>query len=67
QSLLNAVWGSEFIDVSTLKKYIYQLRVKLGDITEPPKMILSERGVGYKFIRPSQTADRLQQTDNQPR
>ncbi|MEW6142653.1 MAG: response regulator transcription factor [Chloroflexota bacterium] len=57
QSLLNAVWGSEFIDVSTLKKYIYQLRVKLGDTTEPPKMILSERGVGYKFVKPTSGAD----------
>jgi two-component system KDP operon response regulator KdpE len=52
QSLLNAVWGSEFIDVSTLKKYVYQLRIKLGDSSEPPRMILSERGVGYKFVRP---------------
>lgn len=54
QSLLNAVWGSEFVDVSTLKKYVYQLRVKLNDISEPPKLILSERGVGYKFIRPQE-------------
>jgi two-component system KDP operon response regulator KdpE len=52
QSLLNSVWGTEFIDVSTLKKYIYQLRLKLQDTSEPPKMILSERGVGYKFLRP---------------
>jgi two-component system KDP operon response regulator KdpE len=52
QSLLNSVWGTEFIDVSTLKKYVYQLRLKLQDTTEPPKMILSERGVGYKFLRP---------------
>ena len=51
-SLLNAVWGSEFIDVSTLKKYIYQLRLKLKDTEEPPSMILSERGVGYKFVAP---------------
>jgi len=52
QSLLNAVWGSEFIDVSTLKKYIYQLRLKLKDSQEPPAMIQSERGVGYKFVSP---------------
>lgn len=56
QNLLNAVWGSEFIDVSTLKKYVYQLRVKLNDTTEPPKMILSERGVGYKFVKPKSEA-----------
>jgi two-component system KDP operon response regulator KdpE len=56
QALLNSVWGTEFIDVSTLKKYIYQLRLKLQDTTEPPKMILSERGVGYKFLRPREAA-----------
>jgi DNA-binding response OmpR family regulator len=57
QNLLNAVWGSEFIDVSTLKKYVYQLRVKLNDTTEPPKMLLSERGVGYKFVRPKSATE----------
>ena len=52
QALVNAVWGSEFIDVSTLKKYIYQLRLKLKDSKEPPSIIQSERGVGYKFVSP---------------
>lgn len=62
QSLRNSVWGTEFIDVSTLKKYIYQLRLKLQDTSEPPKMILSERGVGYKFLRPREDSGNTDST-----
>jgi two-component system response regulator VicR len=49
------VWGHEakYIDNSSLKRYIYQLRLKLGDSTGDPKLILNERGIGYRFIRPS--------------
>ncbi|MDD5287877.1 MAG: response regulator transcription factor [Dehalococcoidales bacterium] len=49
------VWGNEakYIDNSALKRYIYQLRLKLGDSAEDPKIILNERGVGYRFVRAS--------------
>jgi len=48
------VWGGEakYIDGSTLKRYIYQLRAKLGDSAESPRMLFNERGLGYRFIRP---------------
>jgi two-component system KDP operon response regulator KdpE len=53
EALQRQVWGSaEYVDPSTVKKYIYQLRTKLGDTSTPPQMILSERGVGYKFVAP---------------
>jgi two-component system KDP operon response regulator KdpE len=53
EALQRQVWGSaEYVDSSTVKKYIYQLRTKLGDTSTPPQMILSERGVGYKFVAP---------------
>jgi len=49
------VWGNQakYIDNSSLKRYIYQLRLKLGDDAEDPKLIINERGIGYRFIRPS--------------
>jgi DNA-binding response OmpR family regulator len=48
------VWGSEsqFIDNSALKRYIYQLRTKLGDTTEPPTLIINEHGIGYRLLKP---------------
>ena len=53
QALQRWVWGgTEYVDPSTIKKYIYQLRTKLDDTPGPPKIILNERGVGYKFARP---------------
>ena len=54
QALQRWVWGgTEYVDPSTIKKYIYQLRTKLDDTPGLPKIILNERGVGYKFARPS--------------
>jgi two-component system KDP operon response regulator KdpE len=53
QALQRSVWGNvEYIDPSTIKKYIYQLRSKLGDTANPPQIIINERGIGYKFVRP---------------
>ncbi len=48
------VWGSEsqFVDNSALKRYIYQLRTKLGDTAEPPKLIINEHGIGYRLLKP---------------
>ena len=52
RALLEKVWGTEYADDSgILKKCIYRLRQKLGDDTDPPRMILTERGIGYKFAR----------------
>jgi len=51
--LLEKVWGSEYADDhSFIKKYIYRLRSKLEPDPENPRMLLSERGVGYRFVRP---------------
>lgn len=52
-SLLDKVWGSEYVsDFSFTKRYIHHLRKKLGDDADHPRMILTERGVGYRFITP---------------
>ena len=55
QNVINQqVYGSEsrYVDGATLKRFIYQLRNKLGDAADQPQLIFSERGVGYRFVRP---------------
>jgi len=49
--LLEKVWGSGYTDaVEYLRKYIQRLREKLEEEPENPKMLISERGLGYKFV-----------------
>ncbi len=51
--LLEKTWGSDYTDdIPSLKKYIYRLRSKLKDEQNPQPMLVTQRGVGYKFIRP---------------
>ncbi|MBI2857570.1 MAG: response regulator transcription factor [Chloroflexi bacterium] len=54
ETIKEQVWGkaARHVDNSALKRYIYQLRMKLGDSAEAPLVILNERGVGYRFNRP---------------
>jgi two-component system KDP operon response regulator KdpE len=50
-SILDNVWGPEYAaDIGFIKKYIYRLRSKLGDDQGNPKMLLTDRGIGYKFV-----------------
>jgi len=50
--LLERIWGSEYIDDSSyVKKYVYRLRAKIEPDVSNPQMIISERGVGYRFVR----------------
>jgi DNA-binding response OmpR family regulator len=51
--LLDKIWGSVSADdYGSIKKYIYRLRSKLEPDAHKPQMFLTERGVGYKFIKP---------------
>ncbi|MBF6614813.1 MAG: response regulator transcription factor [Chloroflexi bacterium] len=51
-TLLSKVWGDEYRgDMDYLKTYISRLRKKLGDDSEHPRYILTERSVGYRFVR----------------
>lgn len=51
ESLIQQVWGgTDYVTPATLKKYIYQLRLKLDDTSDPPRLIHNERGMGYKLI-----------------
>jgi len=44
------VWGKENRNTVHVRTYIRRLRHKLGD--NPPRIILSERGEGYRFVSP---------------
>jgi DNA-binding response OmpR family regulator len=51
-TLMEKVWGSEYTDdPSFLKTYVYRLRQKLESDAQEPQMLLSERGIGYRFAR----------------
>jgi two-component system, OmpR family, KDP operon response regulator KdpE len=53
QALLERVWGPDWTtDPNYLKVFIRRLRQKLGDDAERPRYILTEWGVGYRFLRP---------------
>ena len=52
-ALLARVWGEEYTDSPEyLKVYIQRLREKVEETPSAPKLLLSERGVGYKFVQP---------------
>ncbi|MBI2940842.1 MAG: response regulator transcription factor [Chloroflexi bacterium] len=53
RTLLAKVWGREYVDeVDYLKVHIQHLRQKLGDDSQAPRLILTERGVGYRLAVP---------------
>lgn len=53
RALLERVWGEEYTDAPEyLKVYIQRLRNKLEADSANPQLLISERGVGYKFVRP---------------
>ncbi len=53
-TLLAKVWGREYVDeVDYVRVYIRRLRDKLGDSSDSPRYIQTERGLGYRFIAPS--------------
>ena len=54
ESLLAKVWGDTYVDArDLLRVHIQHLRQKLEDNAESPNIIVTEHGIGYKFIRPT--------------
>jgi two-component system alkaline phosphatase synthesis response regulator PhoP len=50
QAILDEVWGDDYRDGSGLvKAHIQRLRKKLKDNLQDPKLIITERGRGYRF------------------
>jgi two-component system KDP operon response regulator KdpE len=53
ESLLTKVWGDNYVDArDLLRVHIQHLRQKIEDNTESPGIIVTEHGIGYRFIRP---------------
>jgi two-component system KDP operon response regulator KdpE len=51
-ALLEKIWGTEYAEDSDIvRKCICRLRHKLADDAHHPRMILSERGIGYKLVK----------------
>jgi two-component system, OmpR family, KDP operon response regulator KdpE len=51
EMILKAIWGpAPAEDSQYLRVYIRQLRQKLGDDAANPKFILTEPGIGYRFL-----------------
>jgi len=49
--LLREVWGPEYgTESNYLRVYVGQLRKKLGDDAANPRLILTEPGIGYRWI-----------------
>ena len=54
--LLQKVWGYEYKDdLQLLRLYIAYLRSKIEKDTSHPQYILTERGVGYRFVMPEKS------------
>ena len=53
-TLLAKVWGREYVDeVDYIRVYIRRPPNKLGDASDSPRYIRTERGLGYRFISPT--------------
>ncbi len=51
QFLLRSVWGPGYVDQSQyLRVFIAQLRKKIEDDLNHPKHIITESGIGYRFV-----------------
>ena len=49
--LLEKIWGPEYVgDSRLIKDHVYRLRKKLQRSGDRPQLIISERGIGYRFI-----------------
>ena len=55
KTLLQKAWGYEYQeDVQLLRLYIAYLRKRIEKDTKNPEYIITERGVGYRFVMPDQ-------------
>ena len=53
RTLLAKVWGREYVqEKDYLKVHIQHLRQKIEADPQNPQLILTERGIGYKFVDP---------------
>jgi DNA-binding response OmpR family regulator len=65
ETLLSKVWGYAYRDdTHLLRLYITYLRQKIEPDTSNPKYILTERGIGYRFVDFEREANRVSSSSN---
>jgi len=53
RQILDKIWGDEYSDdVDYVKLFVYRLRRKIESEPKHPQYIVSERGIGYRFVDP---------------
>ena len=53
RQILEKIWGADYADdVEYVKLFVYRLRRKIESDPKKPQYILSERGIGYRFVNP---------------
>jgi two-component system KDP operon response regulator KdpE len=58
RTLLAKVWGREYVDqLDYLNMHIQSLRSKLESDPEDPRLIVAEKGEGYRFVGPAHRRD----------
>lgn len=51
RQILDKIWGDEYSDdVDYVKLFVYRLRRKIESDPRRPRYIVSERGIGYRFV-----------------
>ncbi|MHB1132244.1 MAG: response regulator transcription factor [Chloroflexota bacterium] len=59
QTLLAKVWGREYTEeIDYLRVYMRRLRRKLEEDPDHPRYLLTERGIGYRFVAPPRAQER---------
>jgi len=53
RQILDKIWGNDYSDdVDYVKLFVYRLRRKVEPDPKQPRYIISERGIGYRFVDP---------------
>ena len=52
ETILDSLWdgAGNYVDDNTLSVYIRRLRNKIEETPNTPKYLLTERGIGYKWV-----------------
>ncbi len=57
RELLKQVWGPDYAsETGYVKAFVRRLRRKLGDEADPPRLIQSDWGLGYRLAVPPHPA-----------
>jgi two-component system alkaline phosphatase synthesis response regulator PhoP len=50
--LLDLIWGDEFVEPRTVDVHVKRLRAQIEDNPADPRLVVTVRGVGYKYVPP---------------